>query len=169
MKYSMPPVISDNCKILILGSLPGERSLQLQEYYAHPQNQFWRIICAILNEPMPNGYDSKKQLLLSHSIALWDVVHSARRDDSSLDSKIKNAVPNDLGSLLSKYKNIQRILLNGGKANSLFKMYFKHLDIKAVAVPSTSPAYASMCIGDKMKLWMNAIYIGGEKRGQVCG
>lgn|GEM_PF-4451971 len=57
MKYSMPPVINDNCKILILDSLPGEKSLQLQEYYAHPQNQFWRIICSILNEPMPNSYD----------------------------------------------------------------------------------------------------------------
>lgn len=157
MKYSMPAVINDNCRILILGSLPGERSLQLQEYYAHPQNQFWRIISSILNEPMPNSYDSKKQLLLSRSIALWDVVHSARRDDSSLDSKIKNVVPNDLESLLSKHKNIQRILLNGRKAGSLFSKHFKHLDIEAVPVPSTSPAYASMRIEEKMKLWMNAI------------
>lgn len=157
MKYSMPPVINDNCKILILGSLPGEKSLQLQEYYAHPQNQFWKIICSILNESMPNSYDSKKQLLLSHNIALWDVVHSAQRENSSLDSQIKNAIPNDLESLLSEHKNIQRILLNGGKSNSLFRKHFKHLDIEAVSVPSTSPAYASMCIEEKINLWKNAI------------
>lgn len=157
MKYSMSPVVSDNCKILILGSLPGEKSLQLQEYYAHPQNQFWRIMCSVLNEQMPKNYRLKKQMLLRHNIALWDVVHSAQRDNSSLDSKIKNAIPNDLESLLREHSNIQRILLNGGKANSLFRKYFKHLDIEAISVPSTSPAYASMCIEEKMELWMNAI------------
>lgn len=156
MKYSMPPVIIEDCKILILGSLPGEKSLQLQEYYAHRQNQFWRIMCSVLNEQMPKNYALKK-MLLRHNIALWDVVHSAQRDDSSLDSKIKNAIPNDLGNLLSEHKNIQRILLNGGKANSLFRNHFKHLDIEAVPVASTSPAYASIRIEEKIKLWMNAV------------
>jgi len=84
-------------------------------------------------------------------------VHSAQRENSSLDSQIKNAIPNDLESLLSEHKNIQRILLNGGKSNSLFRKHFKHLDIEAVSVPSTSPAYASMCIEEKINLWKNAI------------
>lgn len=157
MKFSMPPIINKHCIILILGSLPGERSLQLQEYYAHPQNQFWKIMCSILNEQMPKTYSQKKQMLLHHNIGLWDIVHSAQRDNSSLDSEIKNANPNDLEGLLSEYKNIQRILLNGGKVSSLFRKHFNHLDIETIPVPSTSPAYASMRIQEKIKLWKNAI------------
>lgn len=157
MKYSMRPVINDDCKILILGSLPGERSLALQEYYAHPQNQFWKIICAVLNEPVPESYELKKQLLLSHNIALWDMVHSARRDNSSLDSKIQKVIPNDIEDLLEKHKNIKRVLLNGGKASSLFKKYFNNLEVETISVPSTSPAYAVMRIEEKIKLWKKAV------------
>ncbi len=157
MKFSMPPVINKDCKILILGSLPGEKSLQLQEYYAHPQNQFWKIMSCILNELMPQTYQLKKQMLLQNKIGLWDVVYSARRDNSSLDSKIKNVTPNDLDSLLREHENIQRILLNGNKVSSLFKKYFNHIEIESISVPSTSPAYASMNIETKMKLWRNAV------------
>lgn len=157
MKYSMPPIIDDACTLLILGSLPGEKSLQLQQYYAHPQNQFWRILCCVLDEQMPENYEQKKQMLLRHHIALWDVVHSAERNHSSLDSQIKNAIPNDIEGFLANHKKIMQIALNGNKACNLFQKHFNQLSIETFCVPSTSPAYASMRIERKIELWRTVV------------
>lgn len=157
MKKSMPPIIDINSKILILGSLPGERSLQLQAYYAHARNQFWKIICLILDQDIPKNYEQKKYMLLCNYIALWDIIGSANRNHSSLDSKIKNVKVNDIETLLMDYDNIQLILLNGGKASKEYQKHFKHLNIRALPMPSTSPAYARMGLEEKMTIWQEAV------------
>ncbi len=152
MKYSFLPLVNESCKVLILGSLPGELSLEKQQYYAHPQNCFWRMMFEILGEPYSEDYKTKCDMLLRHNIALWDVVCSAERE-GSLDVDIKNAVPNDIVGFLNRYSQINKVLLNGGKATSLFKKHFKNVEVKVVSLPSTSPANASMNYAQKKELW----------------
>ncbi len=156
MKYGLDPIVNDNAKLIILGSLPGELSLKKQEYYAHPQNQFWRIICAILNEDLPSEYSKKCDILLKHNIALWDVIHFAERE-GSLDSNIKNAVPNNFDSFFMQYPNIKRVVLNGDKAAKLFHKHFSRIDVQTVTVASTSPARANLTFEQKLLRWKEAV------------
>ncbi|MGP1489410.1 MAG: DNA-deoxyinosine glycosylase, partial [Peptoanaerobacter stomatis] len=117
-KYSFPPLIDHSSKILILGSLPGEESLKQVQYYAHPRNAFWKIMFTIFNEVYNEDYSIRCKLLLKNHIALWDMVHSGYRE-GSLDSDIKNEVPNDIDGLLKEYQAISKILLNGKKAEAM--------------------------------------------------
>lgn len=154
LKYSFAPIVDSSCCVLILGSMPGEESLRLQQYYGHPRNSFWRIICEELqNEP----YDQKCRFLLEHNLALWDVLQSAERK-GSLDSAIKNEAPNELDKFLRQYKNITHILFNGGKAKSSFQKYFKELYLKynCTQLPSTSPAY-TLAYNKKNEAWRQAL------------
>lgn len=160
MKHSFLPLADDNCTILILGSLPGEMSLLQNQYYAHPRNCFWNMMCEILDQPFVDDYNVRCNMLLKHNIALWDVVGSAERS-GSLDSDIKNHTPNDIAGFVHEHKQIKRILLNGGKASNLFKKHFGTLNIETFPLPSTSPAYAGMKIKDKTFLWKAAI-LGGN-------
>ena len=89
MKYSFAPLRDERCEILILGSLPGEESLRMRQYYAHPRNSFWKIMFEILGEKYTDDYREKCRMMLRHHIALWDVVYSGERQ-GSLDSNIKN-------------------------------------------------------------------------------
>lgn len=112
---SFPPVIDQNSKILILGSIPGAKSLRKQEYYGHPQNKFWKIIFHILNEPFSKNYTEKLRILKKNHIALWDVIDSCERK-GSLDSAIKNEKANPILDVLEKFSQISVIFCNGGKA-----------------------------------------------------
>jgi hypoxanthine-DNA glycosylase len=94
LKISFPPISADSTEILILGSLPGEKSLAMHEYYAHPQNKFWRIIAAITDSQTPVNYDDKMSLLIKNKIGVWDVVREAKRI-GSLDTNIVGEVPNE--------------------------------------------------------------------------
>ena len=121
MKTGLPPLLNVETRVLVLGSLPGNESIKQQRYYAKPQNQFWTIMYAVLDAGNPpQQYADRVELLLSRGIGLWDVIHSAEREGSS-DSKIRNPVPNDLRRLLERYPLIERILLNGTKAQSYCK------------------------------------------------
>ncbi len=155
-KYSMPPVADGHCTILILGSLPGERSLAMQQYYAHPQNQFWKLICVLLDEPLPTDCTQRLNMLLRHGIALWDVVAQATRE-GSLDSSILAPLPNDFDAFFADHPHICKIVLNGGKAAQLYHRHFKHLAIPTVQVPSSSPAHASLSFDQKLVLWRKAL------------
>ena len=150
---SFEPSIDNNSKILILGSMPGVKSLYEQQYYAHPQNRFWRVMSVICNEPKlyEFDYDLKLKTLLNNNIALWDTIKSCTRE-GSLDSDIQNETPNDIKSLLKKYPNIKTICLNGNKSYSAFKKYFLNLLEKynCFKMPSTSPANARYSL-DKLK------------------
>lgn len=153
---SFSPSIDKNSKILILGSMPGVKSLTKQQYYAHPQNRFWKLMAIICNnENLPAmNYKNKLKILLTNGLALWDVIKSCERT-GSLDSDIKNEIPNDIEWLLSKYPNVEKIYLNGSKAYSAFKKYFPNLLTKynCYKMPSTSPANARYRLKDLYKSW----------------
>lgn len=143
---SFAPIVNGESKILLLGSMPGVRSLQQQEYYAHPQNRFWRLLALLFHEPEPCNYAAKKEMLLRHHIALWDTLGLCERE-GSLDSNIKNEVPNAIPELLAEHPAINAVFCNGGKAADAFKKYFaKQLpkNVQVFYLHSTSPANARM-------------------------
>lgn len=143
---SFAPLADADSKILILGSMPGVKSLREQEYYAHPQNRFWKLLALLLNEPAPQDYAAKKAMLARHGVALWDTLEFCERE-GSLDSDIKNEVPNEVPDLLAKHPAIGAVFCNGGKAGAAFKKYFARRLPPGVGVfylHSTSPANARM-------------------------
>ncbi len=138
---SFPPIINDHSKILILGSVPGIKSLEKQQYYAHPQNKFWKIIFEILEEPFTTDYDEKIKLLKSRGVAVWDVIDSCERE-GSLDTKIRNEEHNDILMLLKNHPSINAIFCNGQKSyKNIQKVFAGESEIPIFALPSTSPAY----------------------------
>jgi hypoxanthine-DNA glycosylase len=149
----LAPLVSPATRVLILGSFPGARSLQTQQYYGHPQNQFWKILQAIL--PSRGGgicedsYENRSAWLLEQGLGLWDVYASCERE-GSLDSAIRNAVPNDIAAL--HLPQLQAIAHNGGES-------FKHarhtqaLGVPVYQLPSTSPANASWSFERKLAAW----------------
>lgn len=144
-------------QILILGSLPSVTSLGQQQYYAHPQNAFWRIIEALFANGAPCTYAQRIELLKHNRIALWDVIATAKRE-GSLDSAIQpeTVIPNDIIGLLNTYPSIKTIYLNGGTAATLFKRHVaKQLSasVQIVPLPSTSPANARMGFEEKLGRW----------------
>lgn len=150
---SFPPVILQNSKILILGSVPGMKSLEMSQYYAHPQNVFWKIIFELLNEPFTTDYLLRLAVLEKYGIALWDVIDTCERE-GSLDSKIKNEEDNDILQLLKKYPNIKTIYCNGKKSfNNIRKLLNNEIERSIVSLPSTSPAYAMINFQQKLAQW----------------
>ena len=153
---SFKPSIDKKSKILILGSMPGIKSLEEQKYYAHPQNRFWRVMAYICNENFLPDFDYQKKLevLLKNKIALWDTIKTCKRQ-GSLDSDIQNETPNDIRGLLKKYPDIKTICLNGNKSYSAFKKYFPDLykNCACHKMPSTSPANARYSLEKLISEW----------------
>lgn len=153
---SFKPSVDNNSKILILGSMPGVKSLEDQQYYAHPQNRFWKVMGYICNEPKISefSYELKLKTLLINNIALWDTIKTCKRD-GSLDSDIQNEIPNDIRKFLKKYPNIKTICLNGNKSYSSFQKYFPDLLEKynCHKMPSTSPANAGYNLKELTDIW----------------
>lgn len=143
MINSFQPVIDINCKILILGTMPGVKSLQIQEYYGYERNSFWKIMYTLFNAEPTSNYEAKKAFLLEHHIALWDVLKACYREGSS-DSNIKSPIPNDFVELFRLYPNIKVVFFNGDPAQKLFNRYIKktlsNKDMPLFGLPSTSPA-----------------------------
>ncbi len=157
MPECFAPSVDSACTKLILGSMPGVKSLERAQYYAHPQNAFWRIIAALFAAPYPfDSYDDKLNLLLSHHIALWDVISTCARD-GSLDSDIRDAVPNDFERFFKQYPQIKAVFFNGQKAHDSFIKAFKTAPfvntLILVPLPSTSPANAHLSFDDKLRSW----------------
>ena len=119
VRHTFEPVFDERSRILILGSFPSVKSRENQFYYGHPQNRFWKLMALLLNVPVPQSTDEKKTMLLTHGLALWDVITSCDIKGSS-DSSIKNAVPADISRIL-KAANIQTIIANGGTAFRLYR------------------------------------------------
>lgn len=142
-KKSFAPIIPQKSKILILGSLPGDRSLQENQYYAHPQNRFWKTLALLLSVPIPMDYVDRVNLLHRHHIALWDVCEVAMRK-GSMDSDILKENPNRIDQLLQDNADIRTICFNGQKAQKLFDKYFNRSPhIQYITLPSSSPANAN--------------------------
>lgn len=149
---SFPPIVSEDSKILILGSVPGIRSLEMQEYYAHPQNKFWRILFELFHEDFTTDYAEKIELLKKNKIAVWDVIDSCERK-GSLDTKIKNEAHHDILQLLRDFPSIKVIFCNGKKSfKTLRKILPDDLKIPIFILPSTSPAY-TIPYQQKLKDW----------------
>ncbi len=136
MLKCLDPVIDDNCTSLILGSFPSELSLKTGMYYGNPLNQFWKIMGRLLNFSENLPYIERLEILKSNGIALFDVYSSCNRI-GSLDSSIKDITINPLSKIFETY-NIERVFLNGRKAETGFKML--NLPVTAFYLPSTSPA-----------------------------
>lgn len=139
VNHEFPPFYKPDAEILILGSIPSVKSREYQFYYMHPQNKFWKVLSKVYNEPLKETIEDKKEFLTRHRIALWDCIESCEIEGSS-DASIKNVIPTDLMSLISN-SNIKKIYTTGKKAHKLYEKY--HLDkvkIKAISLPSTSPA-----------------------------
>lgn len=138
---SFPPIVSNDSKILILGSVPGVKSLEMQEYYAHPQNKFWKILFEIFQEDFTTNYSNKINFLKRNHIAVWDVIDSCERK-GSLDTEIRNENHHNILKLLEDYPNIKVIFCNGQKSfKTLGKILPQDFQIPIFVLPSTSPAY----------------------------
>ena len=159
MLKSFAPIINSETKILIIGTMPGEASLQAGEYYAHQRNLFWRFMADIFNNGAAfKTYKQKCACLLNNKIGLWDNLQYCERQ-GSLDMDIKNALPNDFEGLLQQYPNVGKIIFNGQKSAGFFKKFHPQLikKIECIEVPSTSPANASIQLKNKFDRWKKAL------------
>lgn len=138
----MAPVGSRDARLLILGSLPGEASLKAQRYYAHPQNQFWRLLSTAIGEDLASlEYDARLARLAARDIALWDVVGEARRQ-GSLDADIRGATPNALASYVATHPRLRAVAFNGQTAARLGRLALAGAEgLQLIDLPSSSPAY----------------------------
>lgn len=152
LEHEFSPIYAADSKILILGSFPSVKSREQGFYYGHPQNRFWKLLARICRSEVPETIADKKELCLSHGIALWDVIGSCEIEGSS-DSSIKNAEVNDLNVILNKC-SIKEIFVNGSTAYKLFVKYQqKEIGRSAVKLPSTSPANAAWSIDKLYSEW----------------
>lgn len=149
---SFRPIISETSKVLILGSVPGIKSLEKQEYYAHPQNKFWKILFELIGEDFTTNYSEKISFLYKNHVAVWDVIDSCERK-GSLDTKIKNENHHNILQLLEDFPSIKAIFCNGQKSfKTLGKILPQDLQIPIFVLPSTSPAY-TIPYEKKLKDW----------------
>lgn len=150
--HNIPPVYDKNSKILILGSFPSVKSREAQFFYSHPQNRFWKVLSAVLGCECPVTTEEKKAMLLSHNIAVWDVIGSCEITGSS-DASIRAVVPNDIAGLVAK-TSITHIFTNGATSSNMYKRYCcNRVGIEAVRLPSTSPANASYSLEKLTAEW----------------
>lgn len=150
--HPIPPVFDRHSKVLILGSFPSVKSREAQFFYGHPQNRFWKVTSTVFCAPEPNTVEEKRAFLLSHGIAVWDVIASCDIEGSS-DSSIKNVVPNDLSKILDA-ADIRTIFVNGKTAEKFYNKYIKvSIGREAVCLPSTSPANAAWSVERLTEAW----------------
>jgi len=155
LKRSFTPVVNDAVRVLILGSLPGDASLAQGQYYAHRQNQFWRLMSEVINIDLPSlNYTSRLEALLANRIGLWDVIAEASRE-GSLDSRIRDQANNDLIGLVTRLPHLNTIAFNGGTAARLgLKVLHDNLNrYQVISLPSSSPAY-TLQYSEKLKVWI---------------
>jgi hypoxanthine-DNA glycosylase len=155
----LEPVIAPDTRILILGSFPGAASLAAGQYYAHPRNQFWRLVSMLVDEDLAAlPYAERLPRLLAHGFGLWDVLGACERT-GSLDSAIRNASANDFAPLRERCPMLDTVGFNG-KASGKFAPEFAAAGFRTVVLPSSSPAHASMSFEQKRQLWQQLIHKG---------
>ncbi|MDR3585912.1 MAG: DNA-deoxyinosine glycosylase [Desulfosporosinus sp.] len=151
---SFQPIIDEHSRLLILGSMPGVESLRLQQYYANPRNQFWKILYTLFNsEPNPD-YEERVSFVKSKKIAVWDVIGSCYRE-GSLDSNIREEKVNNFSALFKTYPDLKTILFNGGKAYETYKKWIGFGTIPNLTfhkLTSSSPANTKR-YEEKLREW----------------
>ncbi len=160
--HGFPPIANPSARILILGSMPGGASLHAGQYYAHPQNLFWRILGEVVGFDRDAPYADRLRMLAAADIAVWDVIASCHRK-GSLDSDIApdSLQPNDFATFFTAHRRIERVLFNGAKAEDCFRRHvapsLEARTIRYLRLPSTSPANASIAYAKKIAEWRAAL------------
>lgn len=159
LKQCFAPIANPSAQVLILGSMPGERSLAEQQYYAHPQNAFWRIMATITEVAFDQSYKKRIAGIVKAKLALWDVIAHCERE-GSLDQHIDSTsiVVNDFKTFFAQHPQLQTVGLNGSTAYRLFvqhvvKKQLLPANVSYQQLPSTSPAHAQMTLKKKMEVW----------------
>ena len=146
-------MVAPNTRVLVLGSLPGERSLAASQYSAHPQNRFWHLMSGVIGVDLPSlDYEERLGALLAAGVGLWDTVASARRT-GSLDAAIREPEHNDLADLAASLPRLRAVGLNGATAARIGTAHLAHTGLPLLALPSSSPAYAAMTLAEKERRW----------------
>lgn len=152
ISHGFEPVCDEHSRILILGSFPSVKSRENSFYYGHPQNRFWKLMAHLLKEPIPETIPQKQAMLLTHGIAIWDVVAACDIKGSS-DSSIRNVIPADINQIL-RTANIETIITNGETAYKLYRKYCEpNTRREAIKCPSTSPANAAFTLDRLIEAW----------------
>lgn len=152
-KAAFAPIAAPDAQVLILGSLPGEVSLAQQRYYAHPQNRFWHLVGNAIRRDLASlAYDDRLAALRRARIALWDTVASARRE-GSLDGAIREAEHAPLADLVATLPDLRAVAFNGRKSAAIGAPQLACSGLVLLELPSSSPAYASMQLAEKERLW----------------
>ena len=169
--HSFDPISDAASRVLILGSMPGKASLHAAQYYAHPQNAFWKILGALFDFDPAAAYETRTAHLRANGIALWDVMQSCVRE-TSLDSDIEEAsiIANPFGDFLNDHPGIHSVCFNGAKAETAWRRHVlprlsRAGDIAYHRLPSTSPANASIRYEDKFAVWQAALTTPEAHRG----
>ncbi len=160
----LPPIEAADTRLLILGSMPGQESLNRRQYYAHPRNSFWFIMANLLKIEPTSNYPERRKMLKRNQISLWDVLENCIRP-GSLDGDIVtlSEVANKLDDFHRRQPELQTIAFNGRKARHSFTRHFLRHDKKRwqnltlIDLPSTSPAYAALRPAEKLKLWQESL------------
>jgi len=154
LKQGLAPIADASTRLFILGSLPGERSLEEGRYYAFPTNQFWQLVGSVIGEDLQSmDYDARLAALRAHRIGLWDVVSAARREGSG-DQAIRDAKHNDIGGLKRDYPELKAIAFNGGRAaKDGLRLLAGVEGLNLLALPSSSAANARMALVEKARAW----------------
>jgi hypoxanthine-DNA glycosylase len=156
MLRGFPPVVGSDTHTLILGSFPGEASLTATQYYAHPRNQFWRLLGAVLDEPLVElPYEERLLRVLTHGIGVWDVLAACERE-GSLDAAIRNATPNDFAALHAHAPQLAKVCFNG-KTAGRFAPVISAAGYTTLVLPSSSPANAMLSFDQKLRLWRDIL------------
>ena len=159
-----PPVEPKRARALILGSLPSAESIRQGRYYAHPRNAFWPIMGELFGAGRERPYEQRLRELAAHGVMLWDVLRAARRP-GSLDSAIhpRQLESNDMSALLARHPELEKIVFNGGAAETLFRRHVAKKcgdllsGVELVRLPSTSPAHAARTFAQKLAAWRAAV------------
>ncbi len=152
---SFEPIASPQARLLIVGSMPSVKSLEMQQYYAHPRNAFWPILFDVFGRPLSMDYAARKALIMENGLALWDVAACCERE-GSLDSHMRDVAYNDFAALYARCPDITRVLCNGATAHALFLRAGFAGNRAVLRMPSTSPAY-TMAYARKLAAWRAAL------------
>lgn len=152
MNHPFEPIYNANSNVLILGTFPSVKSREHHFYYGHPQNRFWKVISTLIHTKLPQSIEAKKAMLLSHGIAIWDVIQSCDIVGSN-DSSITNVIPMDFSRILAQ-SQVKRIFANGATAAKLYQKYCEQsTGIPIIKLPSTSPANAAFSLEKLLNEW----------------
>ena len=148
----LAPVIDPAIRILILGSFPGAASLAARQYYAHPRNQFWRLVSSMVGEDLVAlPYADRLPRLLAHRVGLWDVLAGCERE-GSLDTAIRRPAANDFERLRVLCPELRTVGFNG-QASGKFAPQFVAAGYRTVVLPSSSPAHMAVTFEHKLQIW----------------